>query len=206
MRLSVPPAAARLRPILLPAAAFTCLMVLALLLAWPGLQGLRMAIRATAASSLGLFLCTYLAAPLAGRFGLAGWLQHRRALGLAFAFSHGLHLLLVLGFARQDPATFMAVTTPFSRASGGLAYLLLAAMVLSSWPAPRRWLGPRAWSLLHRVGLHYLWLSFLVAYGKRIPAMPGYLWPTLLVLAAGACRLAWRKAGRPAQAGRAAAP
>jgi sulfoxide reductase heme-binding subunit YedZ len=43
-----------------------------------------------------------------------------------------------------------------------------------------------AWRRLHLVGGYYLWLQFMVSFGKRIPDMPLYglfLIPLLAVLA-----------------------
>jgi len=157
-------------------------------------MAVRLLIRATATLSLSLFLLAYLAAPLAKLTRGAGWHAHRRRLGLGFAASHGVHLAAVLAYAALDPAGFQRATTPFSIASGSVAYAFIAAMVATSWPAPRRWLGERAWHRLHTAGLHFLWLSFVVAYAKRVPAMAGYSVPLLMLLGAAALRgLAVRK-------------
>ena len=46
-------------------------------------------------------------------------------------------------------------------------------------------LGPRAWRFLHLTGGYYLWLQFMVSFGKRIPGMPLYtlfLIPLLAVI------------------------
>ncbi|MCY4746859.1 hypothetical protein NYO99_17930 [Pelomonas sp. UHG3] len=154
----------------------------------------RLLIRTTATLSLLLFLLVYLAVPLPRLTGSKGWRAQRRRLGLAFAASHGVHLVAVLAYAALDPAGFQRATTPFSIASGAVAYAFIAAMVATSWPTPRRWLGERAWHRLHTAGLHFLWLSFVVAYAKRVPAMAGYSVPLLMLLGAAALRgLAARK-------------
>lgn len=160
----------------------------------------RLLIRATATLSLLLFLLVYLAAPLPQLTGGMGWRAQRRRLGLAFAASHGVHLVAVLTYAVLDPASFQRATTPFSIVSGSIAYALIAAMVATSWPSARRWLGERAWHRLHVAGLHFIWLSFVVAYAKRVPAMPGYSVPLLMLLGAAVLRvLAFRieLQGRP---------
>ena len=43
--------------------------------------------------------------------------------------------------------------------------------------------GPRAFRALHLIGGYYLWLQFMVSFGKRIPAMPAYA-PFLIPLVA----------------------
>ncbi len=51
------------------------------------------------------------------------------------------------------------------------------------------WLGPRKWRLLHLAGSWYIWLSFAVAVGKRIPLGPAYWAMFALVILAAALRL-----------------
>ena len=54
---------------------------------------------------------------------------------------------------------------------------------------PAAWLGPRKWRLLHLIGGWYIWISFAVAVGKRVP-FDSFYWPmAVLVLAIAALRL-----------------
>ena len=50
---------------------------------------------------------------------------------------------------------------------GGLAYLFIFAMALTSNDAAMRALG-KNWKRLHTVGIHYIWLIFTLAYAGRI--------------------------------------
>ena len=51
------------------------------------------------------------------------------------------------------------------------------------------WLGPRKWRLLHLIGGWYIWISFAVAVGKRVP-LDTFYWPmAVLVLAIAVMRL-----------------
>ena len=51
------------------------------------------------------------------------------------------------------------------------------------------WLGARKWRLLHLIGGWYIWISFAVAVGKRVP-IDRFYWPmAALVLAAAVVRL-----------------
>ena len=51
------------------------------------------------------------------------------------------------------------------------------------------WLGPRKWRLLHLIGGWYIWISFAVAVGKRVP-FDSFYWPmAVLVLAIAVVRL-----------------
>ena len=68
-------------------------------------------------------------------------------------------------------------------------------MAATSFDRTAAWLGPRKWRLLHLVGGWYIWISFAVAIGKRVP-LDRFYWPmAALILAAGLVRLAamWRR-------------
>ena len=72
-------------------------------------DALRSAIRVTARTSFALFLLTFLASSLAtlvptGR--TKALLRERRFLGLSFAFSHLVHGVLILIYARLFPERF----------------------------------------------------------------------------------------------------
>jgi len=71
----------------------------------------------------------------------------------------------------------------------GSAYLFIAAMAVTSFDRTAAWLGPRKWRLLHLVGGWYIWISFAIAVGKRVP-LDRFYWPmAALVLAAAIVRL-----------------
>lgn len=155
-------------------------------------DGLRGVIRLTARSSLTLFLMTFAASALAqlAPSEPARWLRrNRRQLGLAFALSHGIHLVAIVLLARRDPLLFWHLTDIGNIVSGGLAYLFIAAMAATSFDRSAAWIGARAWRLLHWTGAHYIWISFVVANGKRIPASGWYLVPVALLGIALALRL-----------------
>jgi hypothetical protein len=68
-------------------------------------------------------------------------------------------------------------------------------MAATSFDRTAAWLGPRKWRLLHLLGGWYIWISFAVAVGKRVP-IDRFYWPmAALVVAAGLVRLAamWRR-------------
>ncbi len=91
-------------------------------------------------------------------------LQGRRRLGLAFGAHHLVHLGWLLAYLSAagkalDPA----------RAAGGLlGYGILVAMMATSTDGAVRRLGPRRWQRLHRAGLWYLWVAFLLTYVPRL--------------------------------------
>lgn len=169
-------------------------------------DGVRMAIRATARTSFVLFALAFSASALLALWPGA-WTRwqrrNRRQLGLAFAVSHGLHGLAILAFARLDPAEFMAATSLASYLTGGIAYLFIAAMAATSFDRTAAWLGPRGWRVLHGVGGYYLVITFLISNGKRIGISPYYGLPVAILAVVLLLRLlAWRRkaALRPAAA------
>jgi methionine sulfoxide reductase heme-binding subunit len=162
-------------------------------------EALRLIIRATARSSLLLFLLAFAAAAIdrLSDAPLAGWLKrNRRQMGIGFAVSHLIHLAAIVWLAQHDPVLFAALTTPASFIFGGLGYLFIVAMLATSFNATARAIGPRAWARLHTWGVWYIWLMFLINFGKRIPQHPSYTLAIILALAALALRLRARQTGR----------
>jgi len=64
---------------------------------------------------------------------------------------------------------------------GGLAYVFIAAMTITSFDQTAAWLGTRRWKLLHTVGSYDIWLVFLIAEGKRA-VHNTYYWPYVALL------------------------
>ena len=86
-------------------------------------------------------------------------LRHRRYFGLAAALIHTVHFAYIAAlFALTDEV--LEVTTAVF---GGLAYVLIWVMALTSNRASQRRLGA-SWVRLHRFGMHYLWLVFMQAF------------------------------------------
>ncbi|WP_428247173.1 ferric reductase-like transmembrane domain-containing protein [Ferrovibrio sp.] len=180
-------------------------MTLAILWSHGGsVEGYRVAIRATARTSLLLFLLAYTASALAqlypGTFARR-LLRERRALGLSFAASHALHLYAIIVFWNTDPVLFGTQSNTPSQSFGSIAYLFIALMALTSNERAVRWLGPKRWSRLHAIGGLYIWGTFVVSFAKRAPDKPLYWAAVMLLLAVMVLRLwASRLKRRPAAA------
>ena len=151
------------------------LVVLALvvLMLDPGVEGLRRVIRLTARTSLVLF-CMAFVASSAWRMFPNGWtcwqLQNRRYIGLGFAASHGIHAVAIASF--------------------GIAYAFIILMSATSFDRSAAWIGRRTWKILHAAGMYYLFISFVIAFGKRIPQSAGYVIPLVVLGCALALRVA----------------
>ena len=168
------------------------LMALAVLALGSDAEGLRMLIRVTARSSSVLFLLAFTASAAVRRWPSSAtrWqLANRRQIGLGFAVSHTIHAAAIAGFATVDPLGFHAATSTGNVVSGGLAYVFIVLMAATSFDGAVRWLGPKRWKLLHLTGLYFLWISFVITFGKRIPMSAGYVVPVLVLFVALAFRL-----------------
>ncbi|MFJ4440833.1 hypothetical protein ACIPZ8_01935 [Pseudomonas sp. NPDC089422] len=153
-------------------AGLTLFMTAVVLLSYPpGAQSLLSAIRATARSSFILFLLAFLASSLLTFVPSSGsrWLvRERRYLGLAFAFSHAVHAVLIYCHAQQFPEQFS------SSLPGSIGYVFLLLLTVTSFKAPKRLLGGRAWKALHSTGMWVLAVVFCLSFYPRIPTGGGY--------------------------------
>lgn len=156
------------------------------------IEGVRLAIRATARTSLVLFALAFTASALAELVPSQAtrWQRrNRRYLGVSFAVSHFIHLAAILALAALDRELFWKLTNVTTIVLAGTAYLFIAAMTATSFDTTAKWLGPQRWRLLHLIGGWYIWISFAVAVGKRVP-LDSFYWPmAVLVLAVAVARL-----------------
>jgi DMSO/TMAO reductase YedYZ heme-binding membrane subunit len=67
---------------------------------------------------------------------------------------------------------------------------LLTLMTITSFAAPRRLIGERAWKILHTTGSYYIWLIFMNSYLSRTLADAAYAPFTLALIAALGLRIA----------------
>lgn len=163
--------------------------------------GLGMAIRATARTSVVLFTLAFTASALRRRWPspATSWLlQNRRQLGVSYAVSQLIHLLLILTVAGFTVHGFFSVRPTITIVGGGLAYVFVALMTLTSFDRTAAWLGPRRWRQLHVTGAYYNWSIFAQSFFRMITKSPIY-WP-FAALVAGGMVLRWLPAGRPVRA------
>lgn len=156
--------------------------------------GIRLVIRATARTSFALFLAAFVASALrrALRTPTTAWLlANRRQLGVAFAASHGLHLLAIFALYQWSPRRFLDETGIAAVIVGGLGYVFVLAMAATSFDRTAAWLGPRRWRRLHTTGIYYLWTVFVISYVPRALASPAYAPLALTAIAALVLRLTY---------------
>lgn len=121
--------------------------------------------RLTARTSVFFFLAAFSASALLKLTRSAAaraLVRNRRHVGLSFALAHYIHLgVLVAYFAvsGEDPGLTRII-------GGGLAYILIALMALTSTDTAQLRLGQN-WRRLHLIGSWYVWLVFLNSYLGR---------------------------------------
>jgi DMSO/TMAO reductase YedYZ heme-binding membrane subunit len=123
-------------------------------------ENLRLLLRLTAQVAFVLLLFVFAARPLREllRTPLTlGLLRNRALLGIAFAGVHTAHLALLVTRMQLFPGFELLVARNLP---GALTYLVMYTMVLTTFRAPKRALGPRAWRALHKLGLFWLTYAF----------------------------------------------
>ncbi len=171
----------------------------ALLLAVHGTgdDGLHAVVRHTAQTSFVLFMAAYFASSLRifWRSDTSKWLlANRRYLGVSYAVSHTYHLAFI-GILVKTSTAFRSDVSLVTIFGGGMAYVLMYLMALTSFDRTAAWLGRRNWLRLHKVGMHYTWAIFFNSYLSRALAPSLLYTPFALVMIAGlGLRLAaWRR-------------
>jgi methionine sulfoxide reductase heme-binding subunit len=151
-----------------------------------GVEGVHAVTRLTARTSCILFLGAFMASALHQLIPSPAtqWLcQNRRQLGLAFAFSHLVHLVFILLYVKVDPATFWLTRTPRSLIGPSVTYLLIFAMAATSFNRTAKAIGAKAWRWLHWVGGYAILITYIIAYGTRA-AKSGVYIPIFALLVA----------------------
>jgi DMSO/TMAO reductase YedYZ heme-binding membrane subunit len=174
--------------------------IVAAILAMDGSEaGVRMAIRATARTSVVLFAAAFAASALrrlrpspATRWLLA----NRRQLGVSFAVSHFLHLALILALYQWSFARLRAETPMVTLLVGGLGYVFIAAMAATSFDRPAARLGPRWWWRLHTAGGWLVWFIFFQSFNLQAPRRPILIPFALLIDAVLVVRITAARARR----------
>ena len=146
----------------------TSLLAVILSLVGTDERGLRILVRASARTSATLFLLAFVASSLRQLFRapFTAWLlRNRRYVGVSFAFSHLLHLVIVASLAVSFPHPFYEQSVNLVVVGGGgVVSLFVAAMAATSFDRTAAWLGPRRWKALHTVGGYSIWAVFAFDY------------------------------------------
>ncbi|BFT63517.1 hypothetical protein [Pseudomonas moorei] len=154
-------------------------------------EGLRSAIRATARTSFVLFLAAFTASAFAVLVPSPlskALVRERRFIGLAFAFSHLLHAVLIYKYGQLN-TEFWPGRSTITNIPGTLGYLFILFMTLTSFKTTTRLIGRKAWKALHVSGMWVLAAVFTYSNFKRIPLSTWYVLPFGIMFSAVAIRL-----------------
>ena len=162
-------------------------------------EALRSAIRVTARTSFALFLATFLASSLAALVPsefTRGLLRERRFLGLAFAFSHAVHAVLIILYVKFFPETFWHGRSAAANIPGSIGYLFIILLAITSFPYAVKLLGARIWKGLHSTGTWVIAAVFVLSFYKRLPLGSWYPLGFGLIFSAIAFKLVAKLAAR----------
>ena len=150
-------------------------------------RSISLALRVSARISFTLLIIAFAARPLQ-QVVRAPWtarlLRNRRLVGVAFAGVHTAHFGLVLMRLNHVPE-FNSV---FSL-SGAVVYVLILAMLITSFSGPARAIGPKAWKVLHKLGIFVIFAGFLPSQLLKTIDHPVSVNGLLVVMAAAALLL-----------------
>jgi sulfoxide reductase heme-binding subunit YedZ len=150
-------------------------------------ESVRILVRATARISIVLFLAAFTASSLHTFFRkpwTAWLLRNRRYIGVSFALSHTEHFFTLIALGTMFDVPFREVFRTASIIGGGIAYVLLLEMTITSFDATAKWLTRRQWTALHTFGSYYIWIIFAQSYIPRAIANPYVYAPFAIALVA----------------------
>ena len=128
------------------------------------------AIDTTGRCSLFLFSIAFTASSI-HRLWPSSWsqwsLRNRRWIGLSFASSHFIHLALIVSISFCFPEPFLSDQSKGQWIFGGLGYVFVFLMAVTSNNQSQHWMGMKHWRRLHLIGSYWLWTVFLLTYIKH---------------------------------------
>ena len=151
-------------------------------------------IDATGRSSLALFSIAFVASSVQRLWpsSLTQWmLQNGRWIGLSFASSHAIHLALIIAMSIDFPDPFLSQQPAGKWLLGGVGYLFVALMALTSTNTAQRWMGMKNWKRLHLVGSYWLWAQFALTYVSHVKKGPANFYLPFLVFTLALLVLRW---------------
>lgn len=124
------------------------------------LESIDLILRLSARIAFLMLLLIFVARPLQQMLrspGTARLLRNRRLIGIAFAGVHLAHLGILVIKDRVVPDFDLL---ELANGPGMFIYLVILAMLVTSWNAAARAIGPKAWKVLHTAGLYILFVAF----------------------------------------------
>ena len=160
-------------------------------------DNVRLAMRETAYVAFLFYAVVLVARPLQQllrKDWTATLLRHRRLIGVSFAAAMTAHLGLIIFRFNWNPELEFSIVGSLA---GAGAYAVFYLMLITSFDAPRRAVGPKAWKFLHRLGLVYAAVIFGIPRPFETITTPEYLKYGVPFAIAVAIRIAaWQRSSR----------
>jgi hypothetical protein len=135
-----------------------------------GEESIRFLIRWTAKGSVTLFSIAF------GISSLQHLMEHpwlavinknRPHIGIAFGTFHTFHLFFLIWLQNAIHPVFTLAKTS-SLIGGGLAYMFMYLMMLTTFPYFKSKISPALWRGLHLIGGYWIWIIFFRSYFKQV--------------------------------------
>lgn len=97
----------------------------------------------------------------------AAILKYRAYLGLSFGVTHTFHLLALFILHKDFQPIFEEAET-IALFGGGLAYLFIYLMMITTFSSVKARFSTFAWRILHRTGSYWIWFIFFRSYFKNV--------------------------------------
>ncbi len=94
-------------------------------------------------------------------------LKYRAHVGLAFGVFHTFHLFFLIWLQQVIHPVFTLAKTS-SLIGGGLAYVFMYLMMITTFPSIKAKISLKSWKYLHLIGSYWIWLIFFRSYFKQV--------------------------------------
>jgi len=162
---------------------FLCLLLFGGFIAFEGYaeEGIRLIIRWSARISITCFCIAFAGKyfHLRVRNSFSFWIyMNRRYWGITFAIIHLIHLAF-LGVLQYSFHPVFEKAAATSLLAGGLAYVFVVLMLLTSFEAFSKLLSDKQWRILHTVGGYWILFIFSTSYTKGV--LRGEYWDLIFL-------------------------
>ena len=144
----------------------------------------RRVIAGTARASVLLFSLAFGASAIhaALKNSFSWWLlMNRKYLGIAFAWVHFTHLLFLFILQSFFHPVF-TLAARWALFAGGMAYLFITLMLLTSFDYFAKMISKKTWKYLHLIGGYWIWGVFMSSYVKKVFRVDIAYLPIVLLL------------------------
>lgn len=144
-------------------------------------EGIRLIIRWTARISLSCFCIAFAGKYIHQRVqnSFSFWTyMNRKYWGISFALLHLMHLL-ALGLLQYSFHPVFTKAAPFALFAGGMAYVFIVLMFLTSFEAFAKTITGKQWGILHTLGGYWILVVFTSSYTKGV--LRGEYWDLIFL-------------------------